>query len=164
MSEYQSTYRKFHSSENALLRVQNDILVPIDSGHFTALLLLNLSAAFNTIDHNILLHHFKHCFGISCSALSSLSPFLANSFQTVVASNSKSQLVLLEFGIPQGNILGPLFYCISVNHPTPSSPNTLASVVISTQIILKYIFHFSLNMHHPPYLFLSLASKFSPGW
>ena len=92
MSEYQSAYRKFHSSETALglLRVQNDILVSLDSGHFTALLLLDLSAAFDTIDHNILLHHLKYWFGITPSAISSLSSFFINRFQTVVASNSKS--------------------------------------------------------------------------
>ena len=72
MSEYQSTYRKFHSSETALLRVQNDILVSLDSGFSTALL-LDLSATFNTIDHNILLHCLKHWFGITSYALSSLS-------------------------------------------------------------------------------------------
>ena len=108
MSEYQSAYRKFHSSETALLHVQNDILVSLDSGHSTALFLLNLSAAFDTIDQNIQFHRFKHWFGITSSALSSLSSNVTNRFQTVVASNSKSQPVLLEFGIPQGSVLGPL--------------------------------------------------------
>ena len=70
MSEYQSAYRKFYSYEIALLRVQNDILVSLDSGQSTAL--LHLSAAFDTIDHNILLHCLKHWFGILSSALSSL--------------------------------------------------------------------------------------------
>ena len=102
MSEYQSTHRKFYSSETALLRVQNDILVSLDSGYSTALLLLDLSAAFDAIDHNILLHRLKHWFGITSFALSSL---LTNRFQTVVTSNSKSQPVVLEFGIPQGSIL-----------------------------------------------------------
>ena len=60
MSEYQSAYRKFRSSETALLRVQNDILVSLDSGHSTALL-HDLSATFDTIDHN-LLHSCKKRF------------------------------------------------------------------------------------------------------
>ena len=72
MSEYQSAYRKFHSSKTALLRIQNDILVSLDSGHSTALLLLDLSATFETIDYNILLHRLKHWVSISSSALSSL--------------------------------------------------------------------------------------------
>ena len=111
MSEYQSAYRKFHSSETALLRVLNDILISLASGHSTALILLVLSAAFDTIDHNTLLHRLKHWFDIT-SALLSLSSFLTNRFQIVVASNSKSQPFLLEFGIPQGSVLGPLLYSL----------------------------------------------------
>ena len=111
MSEYQSAYCQFHSSETALLRIQNDILVSLDSGHAIALL-HNFSAAFDTIDHNIVLHCLKHWFGITSSALSSLLSFLTNRFQTVVASNSKSQCALLEFGIPRGNILRLLLYSL----------------------------------------------------
>ena len=77
MSENQSAYRKFYSSETALLRVQNDFLVSLDSGYSTAFLLLDFSTSFNTIDHNILLHRLKHWFGITSSALSS---FLTNRF------------------------------------------------------------------------------------
>ena len=82
MFEYQSAYRKFFSSETALLRVQNDILVSLDSGHSTVPLLFNLSAAFDTtrIDYNILLHRLKHWFYISSSVLLSLSLFLTNHF------------------------------------------------------------------------------------
>ena len=87
MSKYQSTSRKFYSSKAAILRIQNDILVSLDSGHSTALLLLDLSAAFDTIDHNILLHRFKTLVGITSTVLLSLSSFLANRFQTVVAQN-----------------------------------------------------------------------------
>ena len=88
----------------ALLRVQNDILFSLDSGRSSALL-LDLSVAFDTIDHNILLHRLKHWFSITSCALSSLSSFRTNFFQIVVASKSKSQPVLIEFGIPQGSIL-----------------------------------------------------------
>ena len=60
LAKFQSTYRQFHSSETALLYVQNDILVALEAGHSTALHLLDLSAAFDTIDHNILIHHLQH--------------------------------------------------------------------------------------------------------
>ena len=76
---------------------------------FWPFLLLDHSAAFDIIDHNILFHRLKHWFCIT-SALLLLSSFFANRFQTVVASNSKSQPVLLEFGIPQGSVLGSLLY------------------------------------------------------
>ena len=54
MSKLQSAYRKFYTSETALLYVQNDILASLDFDHSTALLLLDMSAAFNAIDHSIL--------------------------------------------------------------------------------------------------------------
>ena len=56
MSNFQSAYRKFHSCEAAHLRVQNDIFVSLDAGRSTALLLLDLSAAFDTTDRGILLN------------------------------------------------------------------------------------------------------------
>ena len=112
MSKLQSAYRKFHSSETALLYVQNDILASLDAGHSTALLLLDLSAAFDTIDHSILIHRLQHWFGISSTALNLLSSFLSDRFQTVITPTSKSNPVLLEYGVPQGSVLGPLLYSL----------------------------------------------------
>ena len=112
MSKLQSAYRKFHSSETALLYVQNDILASLDAGHSTALLLLYLSAAFDTIDHSILTHRLQHWFGISSTALNLLSSFLSDRFQTVITPASKSNPVLLEYGVPQGSVLRPLLYTL----------------------------------------------------
>ena len=50
-NDYQSAYRKFHSTKTALLKIHNDIVSPMDDGKVTALTLLDLSAAFDTIDH-----------------------------------------------------------------------------------------------------------------
>ena len=112
MSKLQSAYRKFHSSETALLYVKNDILASLDAGHSTALLLLDLSAAFDTIDHSILTHRLQHWFGISSTALNLLSSFLSDRFQTVITPASKSNPVLLEYGVPQGSVLGHLLYSL----------------------------------------------------
>ena len=112
MSKLQSVYRKFHSSETALLYFQNDILASLDAGNCTALLLLDLSAAFDIIDLSILIHRLQHWFGISSTALNLLSSFLSDISQTVITSASKSQLVLLEYGIPQGSVFGSLLYSL----------------------------------------------------
>ena len=69
ISPFQSAYRKFHSTESALLTVHNDIICSMDGGKVTALVLLDLSAAFDTVDHSILLHRLENWFGISGPAL-----------------------------------------------------------------------------------------------
>ena len=78
----------------------------------TALQLLDLSAAFDTTDHSILTHRLQHWFGISSTVLNLLSSFLSDRPQTVITPASKSNPVLLEYGVPQGSVLGPLFYTI----------------------------------------------------
>ena len=59
-----SAYKKNHSTESALLRVTNDILRAIDDNSSAILLLLDLSSAFDTVDHSIVLNRLEHCFGI----------------------------------------------------------------------------------------------------
>ena len=61
----QSEYRKQHSTETALLKVMNDILLKMNSQHVTLLVMLHLSAAFDTVDHKILLERLQHDIGIS---------------------------------------------------------------------------------------------------
>ena len=77
MSNFQFTHHKFHSCETALLRVQNDIFVSLNAGLSTVQLLLDLSAAFDTIDHSILLNRIKNWFGVSSTALNLLSSFFS---------------------------------------------------------------------------------------
>ena len=78
MSTLQSAYRKFRSSVTALLYVTNDILALLDAGHSTAQLLIDLLAAFDTIDYNIFIYRLQHWFGISSTALNSQFFFLLN--------------------------------------------------------------------------------------
>ena len=80
--------------------VQNDILVSLDDGRSTALL-LDLSAVFDTIDLSILTHCLQHWFGISSTALNLLTSFLSDRFQTVFTPTFKS-LCSLEYGFAQG--------------------------------------------------------------
>ena len=84
MSSFQSAYRKFYSCGTALLRVQNDIFVSLDASRSTALLFLDLSAAFDTIDHSILINRLKTWFGVSSTAFKLLSSFFSGRPQVVV--------------------------------------------------------------------------------
>ena len=85
----QSAYRAQHSTETALLEVMNDILTDCDSGNVSLLNLLDLSAAFDTIDHSILLQRFEITFGVSGTALEWFKSYLSNRHQAVVIKGKK---------------------------------------------------------------------------
>uniref|UniRef100_A0A3P9LSI1 Reverse transcriptase domain-containing protein n=1 Tax=Oryzias latipes TaxID=8090 RepID=A0A3P9LSI1_ORYLA len=108
--QFQSGFRKAHSTETALLRVTNDILMESDTGHCSVLLLLDLTAAFDTIDHHILLDRLKHWVGISGSALNWFASYLSGRSFYVGFSKFKSSSALLSCGVPQGSVLGPLLF------------------------------------------------------
>ena len=80
LSDFQSAYRLYHSTETALLTVTNDLLSAMDEGKISVLVLLDLSAAFDTNDHEILLHRLHHVFG---SMLTWFQSYLENRIQIV---------------------------------------------------------------------------------
>ncbi len=81
--EFQSGFRPYHSTETALIRVTNDLLLSSDRGCISLLVLLDLSAAFDTIDHNILLNRLEHFVGISGSALAWFKFYLSDRHQSI---------------------------------------------------------------------------------
>lgn len=110
----QSAYREHHSTETALLRVQNDILRAIDSKKEVLLVLLDLSAAFDTIDHDILISRLTTQFGFSGTVLKWFKSYLHNRTQKVVIGNAESELQPVTSGVPQGSVLGPLLFVLYV--------------------------------------------------
>ena len=117
-NDYQSAYKKFHSTETALLKIHSDILSSMDDGRVTALTLLDLSAAFDTIDHTILLSRLDNRFGVSGKALDRFKSYLTSRSQRIKLGNCLSSRSNLSFGVPQGSVLGPLFFTL---HTTPLS-------------------------------------------
>jgi len=109
---YQSAYRQHHSTETVLLRVQTDILDALDRGSLVVLIMIDLSAAFDTLDHDILLSRFDHSFGIRDDALQWLRSYLTGRMQCVAIGQSQSSESQLSFGVPQGSVLGPKLYCM----------------------------------------------------
>ena len=105
--EHQLVYRKFHSTETALMKVQNDILQSLDHNIVTVLLMLNLSAAFDAIDHRTLLHCLEHMFGIAGKPLKWMSSYLSGRYQTVTIDGNLSEPVKITFSVPQGSVQGP---------------------------------------------------------
>ena len=109
---FQSAYKEHHSTETALVRVQNDILRTIDNQGCAILLLLDLSAAFDTVDHAILLSRLSSRFGIKGAALQWFESYLEDRKQFVYIDDSKSTPRNLNCGVPQGSVLGPLLYLL----------------------------------------------------
>src|SRR5271155_4156573 len=124
LSPFQSAYRKFHSTETALLRIQNDLLLGIENKQVSALFFLDLSAAFDTIDHEILLTRLQTHFGISGSANNLLSSYLQNRSQSVKINSHISRPIAVPTGIPQCSVLGPLLFSL---YTTPLSELLSAS-------------------------------------
>ena len=108
----QSSYRKNYSTETALLRVKNDILLNMNKQHVTLLVLLDLSAAFDTVDHNVLLSRLYSKFGISGTAHEWFSSYLSGRSQRVMVQGNLSQNLNVDFGVPQGSCLGPLLFTV----------------------------------------------------
>ena len=106
----QSAYRKGHSTETALLRVQNDILQAIDNNKIIMLVLLDLSAAFDTIDHALLLSRLEHRFGVKSKALAWFKSYLSERKQFVTINGVRSSPRNLKYGVPQGSVMGPILF------------------------------------------------------
>ena len=103
---FQSAYRAGHSTETALVRVQNDLLCALDKGELAVLVLLDLSAAFDTVEHSILLHRLEKRVGICGTPLSWLKSYLTNRSQSVCIKGYASPSLPLSQGVPQGSVLG----------------------------------------------------------
>jgi len=116
MSSLQSAYRVHLSTETAVLRVIADILQALDHGDFAALtLLMDLSAAFDTVGHATLLRRLQLSYGIRGMALSWLRSYLSDRTQFVRSGSTSLRPALLRYGVSQGTVLGPiLFYCIQL--------------------------------------------------
>ena len=112
ISPFQSAYRRLHSTETALLRIQNDLLTAMNQQKLTALVLLDLSAAFDTIDHTILLSRLSSFYGISGSALDLVSSYLHDRTQSVSINGCSTVPTPMLTGVPQGSVLGPLLFSL----------------------------------------------------
>ena len=108
----QSAYPLGHSTETALLKVHNDLLMNMDAQRVTLLVLLDLSAAFDTVDYEVLLHRLRSSFGIRGTALRWFTSYLSSRWQHVSFNQEVSERFDLTCGVPQGSCLGPLLFTI----------------------------------------------------
>ncbi len=106
----QSAYQQYHSTETALVKVQSDILNAIDRKQAVLLVLLDLSAAFDTVDHQLLLKTLTSRFGIKGNALAWFASYLSGRKQAVCIKGVMSEKHELTCGVPQGSVLGPILF------------------------------------------------------
>jgi len=112
MLPLQSAYRRNHSTETALMKVVSDILNAADVRKVTLFGLLDLSAAFNTVDHVILLRRLGVSFGLGGSVLEWFRSFIANRSRAVTFHGVTSDYTPLLHDVPQGSVLGPLLFIL----------------------------------------------------
>jgi len=114
-SPLQSAYRKHHSTETALLKILDDLYRIIDDRRSAVLIGLDLSAAFDTIEHDILIERLRTVFGVTGTALRWVETYLRGREQFVVAGGEHSGRTSCMFGVPQGSELGPFLFSVYVS-------------------------------------------------
>ena len=107
-----SAYKPGNSCETALVQVTSDILLSLDEGHRVLLTMMDLSAAFNLVDHEILLLRMRNLLGFSGKVIDWFRSYLAERSRSVLISCEQSSPVNLDTGVSQGSVLGPLMYLI----------------------------------------------------
>ena len=126
LNPHQSAYTKFHSTETTLLELHDHLIKAMSQQQVTGVCLLDLSAAFDTIDHTILLQRLSSWFGIKATSLQWIKSYLSSRYFSVTLNGIKSSPFQLLHGVPQGSVLGPLLFIL---YTTP-----LSSIISRTSV------------------------------
>ena len=114
LSSQQSGNKNYNSTKTLSILVNDFLLKSMDNKKLTALVLLDLSKAFDSVDHSILLKKLSNI-GVSGEALNWFESYITNRKQFVRIGSSVSEVLPITHGVPQGAILSPLLFCIDIN-------------------------------------------------
>ena len=121
----QSGFRCGHSTQSLLLYLTDSWYKSLDNNQLVGVVFLDISKAFDTINHDLLLHKLKVQFKLSDSLCCLLRSYLSQRFQAVSYNGSTSEFLSINSGVPQGSILGPILFSMFIN----DLPNTIQSSV-----------------------------------
>ena len=155
---YQYGFRKLHSTELASVELVDRIRLDIGIGKIPLSVFLDLSKAFDTLDHSILLQKLKF-YGVSGTSLQWFTSYLINLRQLVDIDGTYSTVTNLTTGVPQGSILGPLLFIIYMNDIHEASKNFHAILYADDTSLYSSLGSFNLNLNRKNYDISILSIK-----
>lgn len=134
---FQSGFKRLYITESALLSVFNNLCLATDTEGYAILVHLHLTAAFDTVDHDIIISRWEQCVDISSTALKFFWSYLYDESFSVSLGELQLSSVLLSCGVPPGSILGPILFSFYLNLPAPEIQWTWLSSCQSVWRTLK---------------------------
>ena len=115
LSDKQLEFRRGMTT-HAVTHIHDNLVKHIDNNEYICCVFLDLTKAFDTVDHTILIKKLETNFGIKGASLKLIENYLYNRHQYVKSFNSKSNLARMSCGVPSGSFLGPLFFLMYINN------------------------------------------------
>ena len=137
MPSHQSAYREHHSCETAPVRLINDLLWSMEKQWVTALVAIDLSVAFDTVDHTVLLKVLQQNFGVKGKVLNWIDTYLRPRGFKVNIGNEYSKYIPMDFSVPQGSILGPVLFSAYISTLRIEVPTSIDLIGFADDHVLK---------------------------